>query len=325
MKKILWIAALAMALGGCDAPSNDELAVERSYEELPESAVLVRVGERELTKQDLEAYVELQVAQIKNSKQVEKARATFRKRRFDSFPTVVTLAEEAKKRALKADEELATKQLGRYAKLRPQLADFAKRVLDEELLGRALRAQVFTSPVELDENRLQRLVQTIGEYNEKANATNQLTRALLERAKADILSGKTDFQKVSNDLSEDDWAKDGDCEWGTFTRENLDGEDEVLAALDTLGQGEITGPLEGDNGYMLLRLDSKNENGYTLSRIYRRQVALMEDESVDELRTRFTEEEHEKRFAKLAEELRAQAKASYPAGTNLFNQVKKGE
>lgn len=89
---------------------------------------------------------------------------------------------------------------------------------------------------------------------EAAAKTNEMTRAAMLGWKNDILTNKVSFTELAKNYDQDDWA---DSEkpgyWGEFERGEIE-DKRVQSAVFSLKVGEISDPVEDDDGFHLIRV-----------------------------------------------------------------------
>ena len=168
-----------------------------------------------------------------------------------------------------------------------------------------------------DEMIMERLAQ-IKEANKRAAATNDLVFAKATNVWSRIVSGELEFGKAAAEFSEDEYIGEG-CEWGTFTRDQLDGEDAVLALLPTLKTGDITPPVESDGGVAILRRDEDDsDKTYSFSRIFFRLPYFYDEETPEEARAALKDLKLHEAIQTAIKDSAAKLKVEYPNGTNLI-------
>lgn len=293
--------------------------------------VVVQVGDERLTQKDLESFVDLRMRMMDEARQAKDGhRARMRRRlaqiRLSLFPGARLLVHEAKRRGLKYEEADYTRRCGRFARFPEDLRRTAVALVEEDLTIGALRKAILSQTPVRDNAFLAGRLKAIDACNARAERTNALSRVFLADLRREIGSGKVSFEEAARQHSQDDWIKESGPEWGTFKLSDLADDVEVHDALRAMKKGDIAGPLSGDNGLMLLRLDEISDGGYRLSRIFRRLMAEYEKESADQLRTRFHEEDGEACLKELARRLLAEHPPVYPNGTNVLDKISnKGE
>lgn len=153
--------------------------------------------------------------------------------------------------------------------------------------------------------------------NVRAAATNDLVFAKATNVWHRITSGELEFEKAAAEFSEDEYIKDG-CEWGTFTRDQLEGEESVLALLPTIKTGDITPPVESDGGLAILRKDEDdNDKTYSFSRVFFRLPCFFDEETPEEARAALEGLKCAEAIQAAIKDSAAKLKVEYPDGTNL--------
>ena len=108
-------------------------------------------------------------------------------------------------------------------------------------------------------------------YNERAAATNALIFAQATNICRQLASGLS-FEAAVNQYSTDEGEAEGG-EWGDFNIDDFKDEPQLKAVVASLKPGDISEPVEGDGGLMIVKLNDyvKDVNGETrlsLSRIF---------------------------------------------------------
>ncbi len=153
--------------------------------------------------------------------------------------------------------------------------------------------------------------------NERASATNDLVFAKATNVWRRITSGELDFEKAAAEFSEDEYISDG-CGWGTFTRDQLEGEEAVLSLLPTLKAGDITPPLESDGGVAILRKDEDDsDRTFSFSRVFFRLPYFCDEETPKEARAALKDLMLHDAIQKAIKDSAAKLKVEYPDGTNI--------
>lgn len=197
--------------------------------------------------------------------------------------------------------------------------------LDQEIRSRALYqlvtnhivtvANIVVTP-QMVTNRLE----YVAKLNRDAQATNDLVFARATNVWKKIVAKTMTFEQAATNYTEDvEFAEDG-CEWGTFSLDQIQDDPEVLALLPKLKVGDVTPPVESDNGLAILRLDpSDDPKHYTFSRIFFRLPMFFEVETPKTAEASVRGFEAEKRIAEAFDALKGELKIEYPNGTNLFD------
>ena len=190
-------------------------------------------------------------------------------------------------------------------------------IMDMALFEVMTNDVVKTAAIVITDEMVADRIKQIKRANERAAATNELVFAKATNVWSRIASGKLEFEKAAAEFSEDEYIKEG-CEWGTFTRDQLDGEDAVLALLPTLKTGDITPPVESDGGVAILRKDEDdNDKTYSFSRVFFRLPYFYDEESPEEARVALKDLKRHEAIQAAIKDSAAALKVEYPDGTNL--------
>ena len=157
----------------------------------------------------------------------------------------------------------------------------------------------------------------IKKANVRAAATNAFVFAKATNVWQKIVAKELTFEEAASKFSEDAYINEG-CEWGTFTRDQLDGEDGVLALLPTLKTGDITPPVESDDGLAILRKDEDDgDKTYSFSRVFFRLPYFYDEETPEEACAALREGKITELIRGAIRDNIAKLKIEYPSGTNL--------
>ena len=157
----------------------------------------------------------------------------------------------------------------------------------------------------------------IKRVNVRAAATNEYIFAKATNVWRKIVAKELTFEEAASKFSEDEYIQNG-CEWGCFTRDQLDGEDGVLALLPTIKTGDITPPVESDGGLAILRKDEDDSNRtYSFSRVFFRLPYFYDEETPEQARAALRELKTSELIRQTIKDNIAKLKIEYPNGTNL--------
>ena len=157
----------------------------------------------------------------------------------------------------------------------------------------------------------------IKKANVRAAATNDLVFAKATNVWQKIVAKELAFEEAASKYSEDEYIGEG-CEWGCFTRDQLEGEDGVLALLPTIKTGDITPPIESDGGLAILRKDEDDsDKTYSFSRVFFRLPYFYDEESPEQARATLREMKTRELIRNAIRDNVAKLKIEYPNGTNL--------
>jgi hypothetical protein len=236
----------------------------------------------------------------------------FRKTLADSaeehFIVESGLLRVAQSRGISVSRDEAATRLAPLASALGRL-DPEERTLAEEIAEReALCARVVESlrseiDVSVSEEELDAAMERLSAYAEMVAATNALVHARATNVWNEIRCG-ADFDSMAARWSEDD--DPSPCEWGAFPLAALADSPELQRLLPEMAPGDITPPVEGDNGLVVVRLVDVDRNadpvGYCLDRIFFKLPECVPTLSRDELAEEIAEE---RRRSKLAAILRS--------------------
>lgn len=171
--------------------------------------------------------------------------------------------------------------------------------------------------INISSEEVEKRLKSIKEGNEKVIA---ITKDIYEKATnvwKKILAKELTFEAAATKYSEDEYISDG-CEWGCFTRDQLDGEDALLALLPNLKAGDITPPLDSDAGLAIIRKDQDdNDKTFSFSRVFFKLPYFYEEETYDEAREVLIRRKQAELIKKVMDENTAKLKIEYPDGTNM--------
>lgn len=171
--------------------------------------------------------------------------------------------------------------------------------------------------IQVTDDMVSNRIEQIKMANDRAAATNALVFAKATNVWRKVASGKTAFEKAASDFSEDEYIKDG-CEWGTFTRDQLEGEEAVLSLLPSLKPGDVTPPVESDGGVAILRKEEDDsDKTFSFSRIFFRLPYFYDQETPDEARAVLKEMKKAETIQSAIKDSVAKLNIEYPDGTNI--------
>lgn len=196
------------------------------------------------------------------------------------------------------------------------------RCLDEMIMETARFAAmtndvIKSTNIDISSEEVEKRLKSIKDGNEKVIA---ITKDIYEKATnvwKKILAKELTFEAAATKYSEDEYISDG-CEWGCFTRDQLDGEDALLALLPNLKAGDITPPLDSDAGLAIIRKDpDDNDKTYSFSRVFFKLPYFYEEETNEQARDVLIKRKQVELIKKVLDENTAKLKIDYPDGTNM--------
>ena len=142
--------------------------------------------------------------------------------------------------------------------------------------------------------------------NALSAATNAAVYARATNVWNKISSREISFEEAAADYSEAEVSEEGG-EWGRFSFDNLRGEDELIEAIRKSSPGDVTPPVECDNGLAIIKVldvPTGDDSTYRLARVFFRlplawEVPTRED-AENVLRQRAENAAIERKFNELA-------------------------
>ena len=320
------LALLILVLAGC-SDDNREVATPPADAPLQEKPVRNRVvitaNGREFWQTNLNERIELmvKVATIANPNMKLSDIARLRKRLRLTLPKVfvreVAFDEFVKANKIKVEElavDRARKSLmaamgdrkpPKYDSIRRKVGPLAV-VLDGMVQAQATESAVrqhilAKNPLVLPPNYVADQMARIKAYNAEMSLTNALVFARATNVWEKLKAG-ADFKQMAKQFSEVPREAQDGGEWGNLGLQQLEPDEDLVNWAQKLQPGEFSPPIEGDNGLMILRMDSKKGEDYGLSRIYFR-LPMFQDVVSEEELLKLKRQQHER--AVLQKELNA--------------------
>lgn len=346
MMKECRTVALSLALsvfcvqwGSCAMPPPE-------FQTVPRSSVIVRIDGRDITKdrvlREAKVLMVLNMNKHRRTKTDRSDNGTFRHscesgcQRAINRAVVARYAAEHALTNSSATMKRITRQFERQYGVRSKtlkrwhtLDDLKFMVgknaslLDDEVNARATYHTVTnyivsSGPIVVADSEVTNYQQSIVRYNARMAQTNAVIFARATNVWQKIVGKTLTFEQAATNFSEDVYIADG-CEWGTFSRDQLTDDPELLAILPTLKVGDVTPPVESDGGLAIVRLDEIMENkNFTFSRVFFRLPMFFDEVSAEEARAQLREQAEKKLLKTELDAVRAKMKIEYPSGTNLF-------
>lgn len=259
-------------LSGCGEKTYEGL----SYGELPSEAVLARVNGEAYTKGEIERDIGIQMSLLAvvrpnlPDSQVEKHYRRIADSAIANFVQRQIWLGEAKRRGLSVTgaevETLKAKFLLSLSKRKPidktglarllgpeklavLLADIAKDALVLKV-RKAVREECDRSVSDADLADIRSAAQR---YNARAAATNAVIHASATNLWKAVKAG-TDFATAGKKAAEMYGHVTFNDSWGPFAAGELSDSPKLVALLGSMKPGDVTPPIEGDNGLMLVKL-----------------------------------------------------------------------
>lgn len=212
-------------------------------------------------------------------------------------------------------------------------AGYVDRLISEHArLVAVTNAIVTAHPIEVTDALVEERLKLISKSNLEAAKTNALIFVQATNLWKQIASGAMSFDVAATNYSQDAYIADS-AEWGSFSLDQIADDPQLFALVPTLGPGDITPPIESDNGLAIVRVDeqSVDKKTYTFSRIFFRLPMFFEEETPEEARANVKGELETELVRKTLEAERAKLKVEYPSGEPLFAEgsaplsIKKGD
>ncbi len=320
------LALLILVLAGC-SDDNREVATPPADAPLQEKPVRNRVvitaNGRAFHQTNLNERVELmvKVATIANPNMKLSDITRLRKRLRSTLPKVfvreVAFDEFVKANKIKVEESavdrarkslmaaLGDRKPPKYDSIRRKVGPLAA-VLDGMVQAQATESAVrqhilAKNPLVLPPNYVADQMARIKAYNAEMSLTNALVFARATNVWEKLKAG-ADFKQMAKQFSEVPREAQDGGEWGNLGLQQLEPDEDLVNWAQKLQPGEFSPPIEGDNGLMILRMDSKKGEDYGLSRIYFR-LPMFQDVVSEEELLKLKRQQHER--AVLQKELNA--------------------
>ena len=249
---------------------------------------------------------------------VERFRKTLEDSAEEHFIVESGLLRVARARGISASRDEVA---GRLAPLSAALGrlDPGERELAEEIAEReVLCTRVVESlrsgiDVSVSEEELDAAMERLSAYADMAAATNALVYARATNVWNEIRRG-ADFANMAARWSEDD--DPSSCEWGAFPLAAFSDSPELQRLLPGMSPGDVTPPVEGDNGLVVARLVEVDQSpdlvGYRLDRIFFRLPECAPTLSRDELAVEIAEERRQSQLSAILRSVREKTVVNRP-------------
>ncbi|MBQ5531246.1 MAG: peptidylprolyl isomerase [Kiritimatiellae bacterium] len=273
--------------------------------------VVARVDDAILTASGVEAQIKLRTELLKlrkrkvGEKELDKLGKILSRTAADHFIRRELLSKYARNNGITlTDQEkndnrakvAASYKMKDFATLKARLSPASAALLERDTVQEALSAKCekairdgVSKTVSLEEK--QNILRNIETMNETAAKTNTLIFARARNVYNQVKSGKLTFEEAVEDYSEAEETEDGGA-WNEFLISELKDEPELTARLPTMSPGDITPPIENDNGLSIMKLvsigeyrkgDAAPEPTYRLARVFFRLPLFMEVPTDEEL------------------------------------------
>ena len=205
-------------------------------------------------------------------------------------------------------------------------ATLNERIRIEALAEGVRKWHVANRPAILTDDEIAQYRSRQRKYNEMAEATNRLTFVQATNVWRSIQKGLS-FDEAVAKYSTDESNNDNGV-WGDFTSSYFSDNSVIQGLLQKLEPGQITPPVEGDNGLMILRLDSKRIEGdgqsvYTLSRVFFHLPEFYPEMDDETFAKQLREARQNRCFNDFVTQLAAKLPPAYPSGEKVFENAKR--
>ena len=182
----------------------------------------------------------------------------------------------------------------------------AEEIAEREVLcSRVVESLSAEIDVSVSEDELDTAMERLHDYADMVASTNALVYARATNVWNEICRG-ADFTNMAARWSEAD--DPSSCEWGTFPLAALVDSPELQRLLPEMSPGDITPPVEGDNGLVVVRLvevdRSSDPATYCLDRIFFRLPECAPTLSRDELAVEMAKERRKRQLATILRSVR---------------------
>jgi hypothetical protein len=177
------------------------------------------------------------------------------------------------------------------------------------------------NPVTVSPEEVKRRLSRIEMYNIRVRATNDLVFAKATNIWRKVVAGEITFEDAARKHSEDIYIAQG-SEWGSFSKDLLGDETELLTLLPKMKIGDITPPIQSDAGLAIIRYDSKDPRDiYTFSRVFFRLAEPFCEETRLEAESEIRQGREVQEIKRVLKNFENKLEIQYPSGTNLFSRA----
>ena len=138
------------------------------------------------------------------------------------------------------------------------------------------------NPTNISPEYASNIVQKIKVYNSSIAQTNAMIYARATNCWQKLTAG-ADFVDMVFEYSDLEQERKDKGEWGTLDLQQLEPDEALHSFVKTHAPGDISPPLEGDNGLMILRIDGRKDAECTLSRIYFQLPMFVQERTVEQI------------------------------------------
>lgn len=248
----------------------------------------------------------------------ERFRKTLEDSAEEHFIVESGLLKVAQARGISVSRDEATARLAplvpAFGRLDPEEQAMAEEIAEREALcARVVESLRSGIDVSVSEEELDVAMARLSAYADMAAATNALVYARATNVWNEIRRG-ADFSSMAARWSEDD--DPSSCEWGAFPLAALDDSPELQRILPKMSLGDVTPPVEGDNGLVVVRLADVDRSTdpvcYCLDRIFFKLPECAPPLSRDEIARKIAEERRRRQLDSLLRSVRERTVVNRP-------------
>lgn len=251
-----------------------EEPIRKDYDELRPTDVIVRVASHSFDRQTCDELVDVVLEREKKSRrassrteeQRQARRVALEKAFIDQFASSASICSIASENGYSPDLATCSGIMSNYARKasggRLTVEAFAKKYPlawrhTEKMTKMALTAKsyfetAFSNELVVTDADVKMMKDYVRRYNEDAARTNALIYACASNVCA-LAKGGSDFTKLVERYDRHPSRKP-DGMWGELNLSDFDDMPDVLAAVSRSRPGDICGPIEGDDGLLVLKV-----------------------------------------------------------------------
>ena len=332
--------------------------VAGAFSALPNSAVLISVNGKALTKEMFLKWVELRVVmgkvaqgQMPNDELKSLIRDQMLSSVTNDYISQVIASEYAKTVGLMAGTNQISrckkgfsyacrmpnakweKVIGRFPKNLQEVIE--DRVHNESILSTVFTKFVDDNHVTVEQSEIDKLYNNYINYNNVCAQTNLMTWVTASNIWQRVRNGE-DFKELARQFDEDKY-RESDGVWGTFQLSDFTDEPEIWRLTPKFRLGWVSPPIEADNGLMIMKIDAIEDGGnnvkaddyvpspsavFTISRIFLHLPLFAESLDKDTFAREVIQAKRNVEFQKFIDELKSKSNIAFPSGTEIFGSSK---
>ena len=353
--KTLAVIEIAFLIGlGCSKSetvvNGESKGANSSFAALRDEDVLVRVGKNEFTKASFKRLCALRTRMLElanaGKMQRELNKNAIELQTLVAYPSKVTVetcisdyaatngisvAKEHIDAARKLFQKASNKPFLSWKSFLKNFSGVALEELESEVAKMAMQNAVrqwyfMKNPVVVTDEEAADCQKWIADYNARAAQTNSVIWANASNIWQQIVKKQIAFEDAANKYTQDE-CEPVNGEWAAFTLDAFADEPRLARTIKNMVPGEITPPIEGDNGLMILKLvgiDEPKDGGasrYMLSRVFFRLPEFYETVSTAELKKEMFKTKEGKTFVKFVDGLTKIVGMEIVCDKNIFKEA----